>query len=306
MRQCLLCQSNDVCPTCTLSGRELRSLWDAIGTPLADDAFGAITPDYRVSRLKCRGCGFQFFDPRLAGSEIFYRQLRNEDYFAAERPEFFRTLEFAKRRQLTKVLDVGCGSGVFLDLARAQGLITHGLDLNRLAAAEARLRSHVVFDKLLSNLDPGVFLERYDLITLFQVLEHVADPVPTMRKAARLLSPGGYISIAVPNSHGLPSLSWLQPQQWPPHHVSHWRKRDFQTLAEAAKLRLVMIQSDVLFGRDIEKIWLLQRRLAAAIERPPAAPPSFIIKSLSFVYRKTGVKFLFPRLGSSIQAYFSA
>jgi SAM-dependent methyltransferase len=305
MHRCLLCEGSEIDSIDCLSGKELRDLWAEVGRSFDNDAFGLITADYRVHLWKCKRCGFQFFDPELAGTETFYRQLRDEDYFASERPEFVRTLQWANDHGLEKLLDVGCGTGAFLDLAQRQGLTTHGLELNKAAAQEARGKSHIIFNELLHELNPTEFTERYDLITLFQVLEHVASPAQTMRDAARLLKPGGYISVAVPNSDGLPALAWLQPQQWPPHHVSHWRKKDFATLANAVKLRLILVQADVLLGRDLEKIWSLQRRLAVAINHRAATPPTTAIRLLSLLYRKLGLKFFFPRVGSSIQAYFT-
>src|SRR3954463_5371544 len=159
MHQCLLCHGTSHELYC-LSGEELRVLWAAGGVCLDEAAFGPINRDFEVPLLECDRCGFRFFDPALAGTETFYRQLRDENYYAAARPEFIRALNFAKRHQLKKVLDVGCGAGAFLDLARDHDLTAHGLELNTTAAEDARSRSHTIFTQLLHEVDQKEFRER--------------------------------------------------------------------------------------------------------------------------------------------------
>lgn len=303
---CLLCGDDRLSEVMSLSGRQISQLWNASGVAMPNDALGVIQESSRIRLFRCEGCGFRFFDPALAGKEIFYRQLESATYFSDCRPEFVRTLQFAKGRRAKAVLDVGCGTGAFLDMARQNGMVTHGLELNKAAAKNAEAKGHIVFNELLSELNPGTFNERFDLITLFQVLEHVPDPVQMMHQAAKLLRPGGCVSVAVPNARGLPALSELQPQQWPPHHVTHWRKQDLQMLAKVSGLKLIRLENDVLLGRDLEYVWLRQRQLARAIGDDSAERKGILLpKVVSVLYRKLGFKFFFPRLGSSIQGYFT-
>src|SRR6267378_2305006 len=132
---------------------------------------------------ECSACSFQFFDPSLAGGEAFYQQLDDPDYYTSDRPEFERTVEFARANGLRRVLDIGCGRGDFLDLAKKAGLETYGLELNRDAAAMARSKGHQIFSRLLHELDHAQ-TGGFDLLTLFQVLEHVPQPAVLMKQAA--------------------------------------------------------------------------------------------------------------------------
>src|SRR5215467_2515166 len=93
---CPLCQSLKIQPIAQLTGSELRVLWNALGHVFSEEAWGKISVDVVVKKLQCQGCGFIFFDPALAGNQAFYRQLEHGEYFAAARPEFRRTLNFAR------------------------------------------------------------------------------------------------------------------------------------------------------------------------------------------------------------------
>jgi len=301
---CPLCQGPASQPVDQLSRPELESLWRVVGHCFTEDAWGAIAKDSLVVRRRCDACGYQFFDPALAGNEAFYRQLEHAEYFAPDRPEFVRSLDMACRRGLRRVMDVGCGSGLFLDLARQAGLETFGLELNPAAAEKARAKGHQVLDRMLHELRPDQALGSLDLITFFQVLEHVPDPVAVLRQAADLLKPGGVISAAGPSAEGFYRLTPWDPHQWPPHHVSLWRLADFAQLGRASGLRLIESGGDRLYGTDIERGGKLHNRLAASIGRPRRPGGEWLPQLAGMVYRKSGMKLIFPHWGVSIYAYF--
>jgi SAM-dependent methyltransferase len=212
-------------------------------------------------------------------------------------------VQFAKTKGLRRLLDIGCGRGDFLDYARHAGLETSGVELNSNAAAMARSKGHQIFTQLLNELDRAQ-TGGFDLITLFQVLEHVPQPGNLMRQAAAFLNPGGYISVAVPSAEGMYRFSPWEPAQWPPHHVSRWRREDFRTLASVNGLKLVGSGGDVLLGSGIEHVWNIHNKLAPVLGKRPRWGGKWLPRLTSFVYRKTGMKFFFPRWGTSIYGYF--
>jgi SAM-dependent methyltransferase len=267
------------------------------------DAWGKIDEAYVVELRQCSACSFEFFDPSLAGGEAFYQSLDRPEYYTPFRPEFERTVNFAQGRGLRRLLDVGCGRGDFLDYARQAGLETSGVELNSNAATMARSKGHQIFTKLLHELDPAQ-TGRFDLITLFQVLEHVPEPGALMKQAAAFLNPGGHISVAVPSAEGMYRFIPWEPAQWPPHHVSRWRLKDFRTLAAINGLELVGSGGDVLLGSKIEHVWNIHNRLAPVLGRRPRWGGEQLPRLLSAFYRKTGMKFFFPHWGTSIYGYF--
>ncbi|MEQ1861085.1 MAG: class I SAM-dependent methyltransferase [Chthoniobacteraceae bacterium] len=286
----------------TITGRELRTLFAVTGSQHSDAAFGAITPDFRVELFECAACGFQFFDPALAGSGEFYAEADPGTYYAAKRPEFDVALRFARERGLKTVLDVGGGDGAFLDVAREAGMQTHGIELNPKAAAAAAAKGHTMLGKPFAEIDPGDLGGGVELMTFFHVVEHVPDPRRFLGEAQRLVKPGGFLMIALPNRAGIGRLLPYDPANMPPHHISRWRRTDLARLAAACDLRVVSIGGEVLHGREIENFWLLHNRLALAIGRPPRAGGAWLPRLLSLLYRKLGCRFYLPRRGFSIYA----
>jgi SAM-dependent methyltransferase len=301
---CFLCGRLQIRVVEQLSGSQLRALWKALGHEFTREAWGRIHEDYPVTMRQCLACGFTFFDPSLAGNEAFYRELEHPEYFTRARPEFQRTLQFARRRELKRVLDVGCGSGYFLDQAKLAGLETYGLELNSQAAEKARAKGHTILPGLLHELKRAQLSGGLDLITLFQVLEHVPDPLALMKQAAALLDSGGYIAVAVPSIRGPGRFQPWDPAQWPPHHLSWWRLADFEHLAVAAGLRLVKSGGDKLFGAGLETSWRVNNQLASVLGRPGSRYGLRLVRLASLLYRKAGLKYLFPRWGTSIYGYF--
>ncbi|MEY2427782.1 MAG: hypothetical protein QOJ40_667 [Verrucomicrobiota bacterium] len=304
--QCLMCAHTGWQMVEQLSGKQLRSLWKESGHEFTSEAWGPISEDYMVTMRRCERCGFVSFDSSLAGNEAFYRQLESEGYFAENRPEFVRAVGLIRKHRLKRVLDVGCGSGEFLNLARLAGSQTYGLDLNATAAEKARAKGHVVFSRLLHELEEELSGGGFDLITLFQVLEHVRDPIGLMKEARRRLNPGGYISVAVPSENGVCRLAPWDPAQWPPHHLSRWRLRDFPRLAEAAGLRLIERGGDNLFGTEIKRRWEWHDRYCKVLGRRPRIGGARLAAIIAFTYRATGMRFVFPHKGSSIYAHFQS
>ncbi len=300
---CLLCSGTNLEPVEKMTGRKLRELWSALGHEFGNEAWGKISGDFLVTRFVCHGCGFSFYDPALAGNESFYTELEHENYYSPGRPEFKRTLEFAAENKLLRILDVGCGSGAFLDLAKENGHEVCGIELNKAAARKARDKGHLIFDELLQDLKPAK-TGSFDLITFFQVIEHVSDPVGVMKEAASFLNRGGCISMAVPSSEGVYRLVPNDPHQWPPHHVSRWRRSDLKTLARQTNLTLVGEGGDMLPGRDMEHFVKLRTRLAEASRGNAEPEAGSLLRMFSFIYRKTGMKYVFRNSGASIYGYF--
>lgn len=300
---CLLCSSKDLKESAQLNGREIRLLWRELGKEFPPEAMAGIGENSNLILWRCAGCGFEFFDPVLAGNGLFYESLDSGEYYSSGRPEFQRTIRLAVKQGLTNVLDVGCGAGEFLDMARTAGLRTFGLELNPAAAQKARAKGHNIFDRLLHETSLDACPGGFDLITLFQVLEHIPDPIGIIKDAAARLKPGGYISVAVPAKSGRYHFLPWDPAQWPPHHISRWCRQDFKMLSEQTGLTLAESGGDILLGSAIEYTILLHHRLAAALGKRPQSKAASWPGFVSWIYRKSGMKFIAPHWGSSIYVY---
>jgi SAM-dependent methyltransferase len=300
--RCLICNSAQIDIADSLSGLELRNLWKCLGSDLNDAAYGPITCEAAVHLFRCHDCGFQFYDPEFAGSGDFYEALMATRPYPLGSPEFPYTIEFANKRGIGSVLDIGGGEGAFLDLAKQAGLQTAGVELNRHAAEVCAAKGHRMFNKpmediTLADLDGGA-----ELLTLFQVVEHVPSPIGFVTSAARLVRPGGYLVIAVPSEKRMLGLLHHDPANWPPHHVSRWRGEDLSRLAERTGLEVIEHTADPLYGRPI--VWAadLHQRLEAAIGRQPHPLSGTFARVASLLYRALRLQNRSPFHGLSIRA----
>jgi SAM-dependent methyltransferase len=303
---CILCGSPEHTIIHSLKAEEILKCWALYGPPFTGDVAQFLLNESVIHLYECSQCGFNFFNPSLAGSGEFYQQLhaRGPGYYATDRPEYQRNARFAVEHGFHKILDVGCGTGIALDVAKRMGLETFGMELSATAAEEAARRGHTIFPVLLDEMESS-WEGKFDLISLNQVLEHVPDPPGLIRQCARLLSPRGAIAIAVPAVTGLLRFCpWLE-SNWPPHHLSRWKQRDFQTLAMRSGLRVVETGGDRLLGAAIQDILLGHRERCCALDKPYHGLPPMGIKVVSQIYRKTGLKWLFSSQGQSVYCYLS-
>jgi 2-polyprenyl-3-methyl-5-hydroxy-6-metoxy-1,4-benzoquinol methylase len=141
------------------------------------------------------------------------RQGRDICSFAALTPyrTFLHVLGAAHGRS---VLDVGCGTGRFLLAARARGWQASGIDISEQACAVAQAAGLPVRCTDARHCAEGP--ARFDVVTAFDVLEHVADPVALLRDVLGLVRPGGWVFLCVPNwdcplFHGTCEPDWLPP-----------------------------------------------------------------------------------------------
>jgi SAM-dependent methyltransferase len=175
------------------------------------------TEAYRF--LECAECGSATLDPmptpeaipqlyppdytfkaRDSGESLPRRLLRALEWRAFYRPIYRQRLGILRR--LTglasgRVLEVGCGSGLFLqELARA-GYDVEGLDISASDVTYARERLGL---RAFQGAAQDLALEenRYDAVLLMSVLEHVPNPLDTVQRVLRVLKPGGWIVLGLP------------------------------------------------------------------------------------------------------------
>ncbi|MCW1427979.1 class I SAM-dependent methyltransferase [Novosphingobium sp. JCM 18896] len=140
-----------------------------------------------------------------------------------------------------RLLDIGCSSGLFLNEARTAGFVVSGAELS--AATSAFARDHFGLDVHTGDWrEAGHAPGSFDVITLFDVIEHLADPFAELVAIRRLLKPGGLLLQSTPDIDGLfPRLSyklanrldyWPHPE--PPHHLFQFSRRTLAALTEKA------------------------------------------------------------------------
>lgn len=150
-----------------------------------------------------------------------------------------------------RVLDYGCAAGPFLDWLAASGAPSSdvlGVDLSAEMVAIATARGHrATTVAVLPTLD-----ERFDLVTLWDVLEHLLDPLDTLRMLTRLLVPGGRLLVQTPHVGLLADrLGPCFVHYMPVQHVHLFRRRTLVRLFAAVGMRCVAAAS---FGASAQSI----------------------------------------------------
>lgn len=126
-------------------------------------------------------------------------------YDRARRPSHEALLQRMPATGAGRLLDVGCGLGFFLQRAAASGWTATGVEPSSAWAAASRERPGVADVVCGLVEDPALDGRRFELITVWDVLEHIFDPVPFLARVRSLLAPGGQVFIRTPN------LGYLRP-----------------------------------------------------------------------------------------------
>ena len=106
-------------------------------------------------------------------------------------------------------LDVGCANGAFLEVIAAAGYDAHGIDLSDTAADFARAKGLQV---RAAAIEDCVLDSPYDVISAFDVIEHVIDPSEFIRNVSELLKPGGVLVLTTPDTRSV--MARMMGSRW--------------------------------------------------------------------------------------------
>jgi 2-polyprenyl-3-methyl-5-hydroxy-6-metoxy-1,4-benzoquinol methylase len=148
-----------------------------------------------------------------------------------------------------RILDIGCGAGDFLSEMNKSGWDAYGLELgdNLVELAERKVGKGKIFQGYLDKTD--FRRAKFDIITIWQVLEHISDLKKTFLKINGILSDKGVLVIEVPHAKSL-NLAIFK-KNWtlliPPQHLHLWSKRSFEKLLNNYHLIIKKIEYPVDF-----------------------------------------------------------
>lgn len=134
-----------------------------------------------------------------------------------------------------RLLEIGAGSGSFLDKAREQGFNVMGCDLSGTICS--RVQDSYGIPMYWGPLESLAGEDRFDVIIMNHVLEHVQQPVQFLGDVKRLLSPGGVIHIAVPNVECWEAAfsGWTS---FEPYHLTYFSPQTLQQTISAGGLSI--------------------------------------------------------------------
>jgi 2-polyprenyl-3-methyl-5-hydroxy-6-metoxy-1,4-benzoquinol methylase len=160
--------------------------------------------------LWCSDCGFGWQHPLPTPAEIRYYYDNSPTYNLHDAGEktvgFHRRIQRINHFALTpgRLLDVGSGLGDFLDMATRNGWEAVGIEPQESAAQVCHQRFGIrpqvcVFEDISLNL------ELFDVVTIWDVWEHVHTPLEFIDRCISLLAPGGLLALSIPNASGYPA-----------------------------------------------------------------------------------------------------
>jgi 2-polyprenyl-3-methyl-5-hydroxy-6-metoxy-1,4-benzoquinol methylase len=248
--------------------------------------------------VDCRSCGLRFVSPRM--TDQAYAEVYGEDYFksadsltrgyedyAAERDTILAT--FRRRFDLIarhappaglaggRSLDVGCAFGYALEVAAEHGLTAHGVDISAHVVADGKARGLRVerggVETARDRFGPPM-----RVVTSWDVIEHLPDPIDHLRVIGGMMEPGGVLSLITPD-RGAPTARlfgarWVEYQK-PEEHIYFFRREDMRLFLDQAGFEVVATGTA---GKVVPLGFALDRlgaygapfRLLARLARPAA------------------------------------
>jgi len=226
---CPICGSTQAAPVLRQNGYQLvrcAACATIYVSPIPSDEF--LAAHYQSAEY-FEGDGSQgyqsYADTRKALLPLFHRRLRA---LGAHFP------------QRGRLLDYGCAAGYFLQLAQQDGWQIAGVELSADMALQAEKTLGVPIARDLSQLAP----EPFDVICLWEVIEHLPRPVAELRRLWERLQPGGALMLSTPNTHHWQAIH--EPADWasyrPPSHLLYFTPDTLAAALDRAGFERVSVQ----------------------------------------------------------------
>jgi 2-polyprenyl-3-methyl-5-hydroxy-6-metoxy-1,4-benzoquinol methylase len=256
---CILCQSN-----------RLKTLWtssfqaESVRAQLERGGYSgnplAVLQDSTFRRVQCQNCTMAFQLDILSdewlkvlygkwisseqiakvqaarGSSLFLESIQNIKHGLR-----LRRLLGAAANESPRLLDFGCGDGKFLKAANLLGFEAFGVDFSESRRSRSRQLGNITLYSNLEDLQEDLPVAenisegRFDAVTLFQVLEHLANPIKTLQQLSAVLKPGGILVVEVPDCKGvgdIPTTPDEHSKVDPLEHINHFTPRTLTAMCE--------------------------------------------------------------------------
>jgi 2-polyprenyl-3-methyl-5-hydroxy-6-metoxy-1,4-benzoquinol methylase len=229
-------------------------------------AFCCTHPGYGVHPpiVTCDRCGYVYANPRVKIETI------RENYAMVEDPLYLRerpAREVTFRHHLKhlerytgpaagrRLLDVGAYIGVFVEVARDAGWESWGVEPSAWGVKVAQERGLNMVRGALEEADLPA--ESFDALTMWDVIEHLPDPLEGLREACRILKPGGWIAVHTMDIDSL--LARLMGARWPwlmEMHIHYFSRRTLAAMLARAGFEVASVKPE---GRYLNVGYLTTR-----------------------------------------------
>jgi SAM-dependent methyltransferase len=264
-RQSRLTGDSNALVTPASSGAELCPVCGANGARewlCAPDRFHGRTQNYRL--LRCATCSLVWLSnpPKPEEMHLHYTDAYDRLISASGQNSPYRwrdrNVALAPYKQSGTLLDLGCSSGAFLKSLRGNDWSLYGIEMSPESGAKAQLEtgSNVFVGDILDAQFPS---QSFDVVTCFDVLEHLYEPRKVVAKVASWLKPGGIFYVLVPNidsAEGRVFGSYWHGLELP-RHLFHYSPASLKYLGESFGLRPMSLQTrrNPAVGVSLRYVW---------------------------------------------------
>ncbi len=239
--------------------------------------------------VKCKSCGLVYFNPRPTkealiqyyNSELGYASCLRETKEPKSFPSDYFNRSLGTAAKLTgkkeSLLDVGSGYGNFTLYAKSQGWKDlHGVELSVEAADFVRKKGISISTGTLR--DANYPDEKFNLVNMDHVLEHVPDPSADLAEVARILKKGGITHVCVPN---ISSFSFfIQRKRWVfksfPNHLYYFSPSSLAKILSKVGLKVIDLKTTPMHSANVEE------KILSSFWIPKALIPGFV----SYILKK--------------------
>lgn len=271
---------------------------------LRKNGFGYFFNERWLDGLECRECGAIFLRPRPTEEEL--RELYSKEYFdhdfrCGHQGSYFAEATLAalvdhalldriqRYRPSGRFLEIGCAGGAFLHAARARGYAVQGVEFSPDAAAFARERFGLeVVTGSLGQADLGD--GQFDVVFMGDVIEHLAEPVATLKEIYRVLAPGGVLVLVCPSQTNtlfarlglfLYRLFGLRVRvNLPPYHLFEYRPGSIRHLLRACGFEILQVNGSMIPPSKIA----LRGSLVQKVGKKVVQYPNYALTTLTGLY----------------------
>lgn len=198
-----------------------------------------------IRLMSCSTCHLEYFSPVIPGSSEFYSELTSScaQYYTDHKWEF----DYIRKNHVKnhyKVLDVACGKAAFLRSIQDSVVSAIGIDTNPDAVSHNHEAHLSIYNQSVEDFSL-THDEQFDLVSAFQIIEHLGSVMPFVSSAYKCVKPGGLLVLSVPNrarrkDPGFDSLDY------PPHHLSRWTEAQLALIASKLDGELVSLVTEPL------------------------------------------------------------
>jgi len=199
-----------------------------------------------IDIMECCTTGYRFYYPyNIAGDGLFYEKVQkamegNNNYYRTW--GYDHQFAYNAIQEGESVLDIGCGSGNFLNRIRDKTDKVFGLEFNPVAIEQCKASGLAVYGDSIQQ-HSETHTGAYDVVCLFQVLEHIHEIKLFLDASLKVLRKNGRLIIGVPNNEPyMHEFHMYSAMNLPPHHMGLWNRQAFEKIQPHYNIKIKEVE----------------------------------------------------------------